>query len=192
MTIGSYQVQYTPLTQLPYASAVPFNAVFAAVDPTPLPGYPNGITKKYSISQLQDIFVAQSSSKVSVSAASTADLNGLYFNGSGGIGASLTNAGVLAALVLDTYAVQVGDRLLIANQTDATQNGIYTATVVGDTDTPWVLTRATDYDGHVFNINFGDFVGVVNGSVNSLSFWFQTATGPFVVGTTAITFVKQV
>jgi hypothetical protein len=50
---------------------------------------------------------------------STGDLNATYNNGTAGVGATLTNAGTLAAFAPDGPTAQVGDRILIYNQTNA-------------------------------------------------------------------------
>jgi len=53
---------------------------------------------------------------------------------------------------------------------------------------PWVLTRAIDYDGQTRNPAQGDFIGVVSGTINALTFWFQVEPDPIVIGTTPIVF----
>ena len=120
----------------------------------------------------------------SVVAASTANLNATYLNGTSGVGATLTNAGANAALTLDGVSLIIGDRVLIKNQTAALQNGIYTVTIVGDGSTAWVLTRATDFDTNA-EIAGGDFTFVTGGTLYDNSGWVQTSTGVN-VGTTAI------
>ena len=52
-------------------------------------------------------------------------------------------------LAVDGVDPNVSDRILVRAQTDATQNGIYTTTVQGNGATPWVMTRATDFDADV-------------------------------------------
>jgi hypothetical protein len=123
-----------------------------------------------------------------VQAASTANLTATYNNGISGVGATLTNSGTQAALVLDGYSAIVGDRLLIKNQTSTFQNGIYTVTNIGSGSTNWILTRAVDYD-QPSEINVGDVVFVVNGTVNAGSSWIETAV-VVTVGTSPITFVN--
>lgn len=81
--------------------------------------------------------------------ATTANLTATYSNGTSGVGATLTNSGTQAALSIDGVVVVVADRILVKNQTDTTQNGIYTVTTVGTASTNWVLTRATDHDDTV-------------------------------------------
>jgi hypothetical protein len=48
---------------------------------------------------------------------------------------------------IDGVALELDDRLLLAGQTDDTQNGIYTVTRLGDGSTEsYILTRAADFD----------------------------------------------
>lgn len=118
-------------------------------------------------------------------AASTAALTVTYNNGVSGVGATLTNAAAMAAFSIDGQSPTVGQRVLIKNQASALQNGIYTVTTVGSGAANWVLTRATDYDTPT-EITPGDFVLVLNGTVNAQTQWVQTATVT-TVGTDAIT-----
>jgi hypothetical protein len=74
----------------------------------------------------------------------TGNLTATYNNGSSGVGATLTNAGTLTAFTPDGVVASVGNRVLIYNQTNAVQNGVYTVTTVGSGSVAWVLTRATD------------------------------------------------
>jgi hypothetical protein len=78
--------------------------------------------------------------------ATTTNLNAIYNNGTGGIGATLTNAGVNAVLNIDGTNTVVGERILVWQQSNQAQNGIYSVTAPGDSYTPWILTRTTDYD----------------------------------------------
>jgi hypothetical protein len=108
----------------------------------------------------------------SVQAATTANLNATYNNGSSGVGATLTNAGSNAAFVVDGYTTSVGNRILVKDQTTKAQNGIYTVTTVGSVSVPWVLTRATDFDTAA-EIQGGDFVFVTNGTLYNSTGWVQ-------------------
>jgi hypothetical protein len=105
-------------------------------------------------------------------AATTANLNATYNNGTSGVGATLTNAGTQAAFVTDGITPSVGDRILVKNQTTTSQNGIYTVTVTGSGSTNWVLTRATDFDNPV-EIAGGDFTFVDNGTTLANTGWVQ-------------------
>jgi phage-related tail fiber protein len=95
--------------------------------------------------------------------------------------ATTTNITLSGTQTIDGYAVQVGDRVLVKDQTDQTQNGIY----VADTGA-W--TRATDADTGAELL--GAAILVLNGTVNPLSQWVNTNTGSITVGTTNITFTK--
>lgn len=121
-----------------------------------------------------------------VVAASTGALTATYANGTGGIGATLTNSGALAAFSLDGQSPTVGQRVLIKNQASTFQNGIYTVTTVGSGAVAWVLTRATDYDT-ASEISPGDIVFIELGTVNAGATYYQSATVA-TIGTDPITF----
>lgn len=103
-------------------------------------------------------------------AATTANLNATYSNGTSGVGATLTNAGTQAAFTTDGQNTTVGARILVKDQTNTAQNGIYTVTTVGSGSTNWVLTRATDFDTSV-EIAGGDFTFVDNGTLYANTGW---------------------
>jgi hypothetical protein len=122
-------------------------------------------TKKYVDDVAQGLNIHDS-----VVAASTANLNATYNNGTSGVGATLTNAGTQAAISLDGISPTVGQRVLIKNQTTTSQNGIYTVTTVGSASTNWVLTRAADFDTAA-EIGGGDFVFVTSGTTLDNTGW---------------------
>ena len=103
-------------------------------------------------------------------AATTANLNATYSNGTSGVGATLTNAGTQAAFTTDGTTPSVNDRILVRLQTNQAQNGIYTLTTVGSGSTNWVLTRATDFDTPT-EIAGGDFTFVDNGTTLANTGW---------------------
>lgn len=103
-------------------------------------------------------------------AATTANLNATYSNGTSGVGATLTNAGANAAFTTDGVSPTLNARILVKNQTTTSQNGIYVLSTVGDGSTPWVLTRATDFDTAV-EIAGGDFTFVDAGSTLANTGW---------------------
>lgn len=127
-----------------------------------------------------------------VHAASTTNLATIYNNGTDGVGATLTADTNRAFSTLDGESVALGQRVLIKNQTDAKQNGIYTLTTVGSGSTPWVLTRATDADNSpAGEMKSGDFTFVQNGTVNaSVGFINNSAANPIVIGTSNITYTE--
>ena len=122
------------------------------------------------------------------------NLTATYNNGSSGVGATLTNAGTNAALVLDNVSMVLNDRVLVANQTDQTQNGVYTVTTVGDGSTAWVLTRSTDTDtagpSDPDAFGKGDAFFIKEGDTNAGHLDVLTTTGTIVFGTTNIVFAE--
>lgn len=103
-------------------------------------------------------------------AATTANLNATYSNGTAGVGATLTNAGANAAFATDGVSPSINARILVRLQTAQAQNGIYVLTTVGDGSTPWVLTRATDFDTAA-EMSGGDFTFVDAGSTLANTGW---------------------
>ena len=124
----------------------------------------------------------------------TGNLNATYNNGTAGVGATLTNAGTLGAFTPDGVVASVNDRILIYNQTNAAQNGVYVVTVVGDGSTPWVLTRATDADTYALKspngLGEGDAFFVTSGNTGAGETYVCNTSGTITFGTTAITFVQ--
>jgi hypothetical protein len=122
------------------------------------------------------------------------NLNATYNNGTAGVGATLTNAGTQAALVIDGITMVVADRVLIYNQTNAVQNGIYTVTNVGSGSTNWVLTRATDADtygvGNPNKLGQGDAFFVTSGNTGAGETYICNTVGTITFGTTNITFAQ--
>lgn len=151
---------------------------------TTLPSSPNDVTNKQYVDSVATGFNIQPSCRC----ASTVALTVTYNNGVSGVGATLTNAGTQAVLTLDGISPSVNERVLIHNQASQLQNGIYTVTNVGSVSTNWVLTRAVDFDTPG-EINPGDFVIVVNGTLYSSTSWIQT-NNVAAVGTDPIAFIQ--
>ncbi|NDF50415.1 MAG: hypothetical protein EB116_10085, partial [Betaproteobacteria bacterium] len=124
----------------------------------------------------------------------TGNLNATYNNGASGVGATLTNAGALAAFTPDGVVASVNDRILIYNQTNAAQNGIYTVTTVGSGSVAWVLTRATDANSYGLKsptaLGEGDAFFVTSGNTGAGETYVCNTSGTITFGTTAITFVQ--
>ena len=122
------------------------------------------------------------------------NLNATYDNGTAGVGATLTNAGTQEALVIDGITMVVDDRVLVYEQTDASQNGIYTVTNVGSGSTNWVLTRATDADSYApsdpDSLGQGDAFFVQEGVAGAGETYVMNTEGTITFGTTDITFVQ--
>jgi hypothetical protein len=113
-----------------------------------------------------------------------------YNNGSSGVGATLT-ATANAALSVDGTLVVATNRVLVKNQADQAQNGVYVVTQTGSGAAPFILTRATDFDtpgSGVNQIDAGDFFLITAGTANANTSWVQQTPLPITVGTTAIVF----
>ena len=124
----------------------------------------------------------------------TGNLNATYNNGTAGVGATLTNAGTLAAFTPDGVVASVADRILIYNQTNQFENGIYVVTTVGDGSTAWVLTRASDADTYALkspnSLGEGDAFFITSGNTGAGETYVCNTVGVITFGTTAITFVQ--
>lgn len=118
--------------------------------------------------------------------ATTGALTATYANGASGIGATLTNAGAMAALSLDGTAAATNDSVLIKDQAAPLQNGIYTVTNIGSGAVNWVLTRRADYD-QPSEIAPGDLVVITAGSTLAGTSFIETDTVT-AVGTDPIEF----
>jgi len=127
-------------------------------------------------------------SQIPVNYASTANLSVTYNNGTSGAGANLT-ATTNGVFSLDGASPAAAQRVLIKNQTANAQNGVYTVTIVGSASTPFILTRATDYDISS-EIAAGDGFYVISGSTLNNTTWVQQTPAPVTVGTTAIVFTQ--
>jgi len=85
--------------------------------------------------------------KLAVAAATTTALSACtYDNGTSGVGATLTGDANGALGSIDGVTLVADDRVLIQDQADAAENGIYVVTTVGDASNAFVLTRAADFD----------------------------------------------
>jgi hypothetical protein len=113
-----------------------------------------------------------------------------YNNGTSGVGATLT-ATANGALSVDSTLTVAANRILVKNEAAQANNGVYTVTQVGSAGTPYILTRATDFDTAgtgVDQIDEGDFFLVTSGTVNLNTAWVQQTAPPITIGTTAIVF----
>lgn len=119
--------------------------------------------------------------------ATTGNLAATYNNGTAGVGATLT-ASANGFATIDTTLLSLNDRVLFKDQTTMLQNGIYYVSDIGSAITPAVYTRVTDFDQPA-EIQPGDLVAILEGTVNALTSWIQTATVT-TVGTDNITFVQ--
>lgn len=120
-------------------------------------------------------------------AGSTVNIAGTYVNGVAGVGATFTITAT-GALSIDGVSPPINSRILIKNQSTGFQNGVYDLTVVGTTGVSPVLTRSLNYNTAA-DIDAGDLLPIINGTINGSTIWLQTATIT-TVGTDALVFVQ--
>ena len=120
--------------------------------------------------------------KASVRVATTANLSATYNNGNG----TLT-AGSNGAISIDGVSLNADDRVLVKDQTTATQNGFYKVTTVGSGGAAFVLTRTPDADA-ASELTGGAFTFVEEGTANADNGYVLTTNGTPTLGTTNITF----
>ena len=110
--------------------------------------------------------------KDSCRVATTAALTVTYDQSNG----RLDNAGTQAALVIDGVTLSVNDRVLVKDQTEARQNGLYIVSDIGSNSSNWRLTRADDADAGN-EITGGTFTFVEEGTANSDNGYVFTHNG---------------
>jgi len=122
--------------------------------------------------------------------ATTGPFNAGYSNGTSGDGATLTNGGTQAAFSIDGASPAQHTRILVKNQTNTAQNGIYTLTTVGSGSANWVLTRAADFNvaAELQQLNT---VLVTSGAANGGKTFNLLTKGTITVGTTGLNFTDS-
>lgn len=95
------------------------------------------------------------------------------------VAATTANITLSGAQTIDGVAVVAGDRVLVKDQTTASQNGIYTVSA-----NAW--ERATDFNGNT-DVKKGTLVYVHSGSTNVAS-WRVTTSDPIVIDSSSIAF----
>ena len=125
-----------------------------------------------------------------VHAATTVNLVATYTNGVDGVGAKLV-ATSPGALVVDLHPVTFLQRVLVWQQSDPIENGIYDLTVVGDGSTAWELTRSSDADNNPLGeIQYGDFTFVQQGATYGGFGFICNTVPPIIIGITPINYVQ--
>lgn len=124
----------------------------------------------------------------SCAASATANIVGVYSNGSSGVGATFTYTAT-GVQTIDGYTPILGDRILLPLQTSGLQNGIYTVTTVGALAVAMVLTRSTDYDTPA-EVFLGTATLIDGGSTYIGAMFIMTTATAITIGTTAIAFTQ--
>lgn len=86
--------------------------------------------------------------------------------------------------IIDGVSLSVGDRVLVKDQTDATENGIYVVVTGGN----WV--RSDDADGTNNNVSGGMFTFIEEGTNNADTGWVVISDGTIDVGNDDIAFAQ--
>ena len=116
--------------------------------------------------------------KEPVRVATTSDLAGSYAAGVLTLSSPLTT--------LDGVTLADGDAVLVKDQNDKTQNGIYVIDATGNT-----LTRREDFKEGKTILN-NTFVNVMEGTANGDTRWTIVSDGALTVNSSNITFVKDI
>ena len=100
---------------------------------------------------------------------------------------SLT-ANVYERLIIDDIEPGINSRILVKNQIDERENGIYRVVQIGSPGEPWLLSRTTDFNGQgvAGEIRSGDFVFVEVGTAYGGTGWVMTSPNPVTVNVSDI------
>jgi filamentous hemagglutinin len=112
-----------------------------------------------------------------------------------GVGATLTNAGANATLVIDGVTLSNTNRVLIYQQANAVHNGVYVVSEAGNATTAWQLTRSDDMNTYapddLNGLDAGDYFYVQEGDTGAGESYVMTApVGPTIIGYANLTFTQ--
>jgi hypothetical protein len=104
---------------------------------------------------------------------------------------SLTNVNLSGGTpkIVDGVSLNTNDRVLVAGQTDGTENGLYFVSVAG-TGSNGTWTRTTD-GNTTGEINAGMIVMVTEGTEWADTSWKLVTDDPIIIGTTSLTFLQN-
>lgn len=179
------QVTCSPTTGSVVCGIAP-NAALPGAPTTTKPASTSNSTQVATTNYVRQLFAALNPA-TAVAAATVAVLpdSPTYSNGTSGAGATLT-ATTAAALVVDGYTLSLTNRLLVNNQANPIQNGVYSLTTLGTGSVDYVLTRTSDFNS-VGDINNAGVIPVTNGTVNAGTTWALDANIS-AIGTSAISY----
>src|SRR5690606_27861309 len=100
------------------------------------------------------------------------------------VAATSSNITLSGLQTIDGVSLSAGDRVLVRQQTNAAQNGVYVAS-----STAW--TRATDFDEpDIEEVTQGASVYVEDGTLLKGTGWTLQTPPPYVIGTTELEFIQ--
>lgn len=132
---------------------------------------PSAGTDAVNKTYVDDKITSASSGKVPARASTIAALPASTYS-SGGKTLTADASGALAAQ--DGVTLSASDRVLVKNQADASQNGVYIVTQLGDVSNPFILTRASDFDEDG-DIDSSLVVIVAEGSRGADTLWYLSS-----------------
>jgi hypothetical protein len=158
-------------------------------------------TDAVNLGQVQALINGLTDPKDAARASTIAELPAsTYDNGTNGTGATLTADANGALPSQDGVALALNDRLLVKNQSNTIENGIYVVTQLGDAGSTWILTRSLDASiggGDVVDqpkeeqVTQGMYVPVAEGTANGALGFLMTTVDPISLGTSNIVFSQM-
>ncbi len=111
-----------------------------------------------------------------------------------GIGATLT-ATANGAITVDGVSLSAGNRVMVNDQLNQIQNGVYVVTDAGNVTAPFILTRSSDADTYEpqtsDGLDQGSYFYVESGDTGAGASYVKTApSGPFIFGVANIVFTQ--
>ena len=111
-----------------------------------------------------------------------------------GVGATLT-ATANGAIVVDGVSLSVGNRVMVNDQLNQIENGVYAVTDAGNVTAPFILTRSSDADTYEpqtsDGLDQGSYFYVESGDIGAGASYVKTApSGPFIFGVANIVFTQ--
>lgn len=136
-------------------------------------------------------FATSMSQKSNCRVATTANISStyssiIYGENTPWLNAKLTGLANGAIGAIDAITLVAGDRVLVKNQSNDIENGIYTVTAVGNASYPFVLTRARDADSE---LRIGTYVQITSGTANNGKY-FRVTSDVSEVGSDSIVFAQ--
>lgn len=111
----------------------------------------------------------------------------IYSNGSSGVGATITSTTNNAFPAQDGVTLVLNERILVKNQVNAIENGIYQLSQQGTGSLPWILTRVTDMD-EWSEVNTATVV--INQGTQANTTWLCTSNSSGTMGSDGITWIQ--
>lgn len=90
--------------------------------------------------------------------------------------AQTLTSSVNIAISIDSVSLILNDRVLVKDQADNRENGVYFVSQVGDGSNPWILTRSTDFNQSATPIPANTFILITEGTINVNTSWLLSST----------------